>query len=84
MDQQTARSREGQRRHSLQPPRDINQQNINTWKHHEEDGHIMEVDVKKGKASGLEEEAEARKAEAARKASESTEVAMKSAMNSRR
>jgi hypothetical protein len=65
---------------------DINAQNLNTWKLHEDDGHIMEVDVKKGTASGLAEEAAARQAENARKAAEKPEVLLKtpdelSAMN---
>jgi hypothetical protein len=56
---------------------DLNQQNLNTWKLHEADGHIMEIDVKKGAATGLEEEAAARQAEIARKAGETPEYPVK-------
>jgi hypothetical protein len=59
------------------PVRDKNQQNLNTWAHHEADGHIMEVQVKAGPKSQLEEEAATRQAEAARKASETPEVEFK-------
>jgi len=56
---------------------DKNQQNLNTWMNHEADGHIMEVQVKAGPKTELEEEAAARQAEAARKASETKEVQFK-------
>jgi len=56
---------------------DINQQNLNTWRLHKEDGHILEVAVKEGNQTGLEEEAAARQAEAAKKAAEMDEVEFK-------
>ncbi len=59
------------------PLRDKNQQNLNTWAHHESDGHIMEVAVKSGPKTQIEEEAAARQAEAARKASETKEPEFK-------
>lgn len=59
------------------PVRDKNQQNLNTWARHEADGHIMEVQVKAGPTTQIEEEAAARQAEAARKASETKEVEFK-------
>ena len=61
----------------LMPLRDKNQQNLNTWMHHEADGHIMEVAVKAGPTTQIEEEAAARQAEAARKASETPEPEFK-------
>lgn len=66
----------------LQPLRDINQQNLNTWALHEADGHIMEVAVKLGTPdtpSLLEQEAAARQAELANEQANKSEPVLKSA-----